>query len=437
MNKKKFMGIIILLVFLYLSYASLGANSAQISYWNVFTNEEIGISETTFNQIIEDGDSKIWIGSSEEGLLCYDSGNWTKFDTTNSPLPENNIFSLEVDSANNLWIGMMGIQGGLAKFDGINWTVWNLAEYGIENPIVMDLEFDSEGKLWMGTYGNGLIKFDGEHFTIFNSQTTNLDENLEEINAIKIVSEGLIWCGTDIRGAMNFDGVSEWTYYLSTEYEIDNSIYSIDIDHENNIWFGGVWFISQFDGESAWTKYDYAGDGSWYTDIIIDSNKAIWFASWNGGFLKLNYSNGEVWKKYSPDGFSEVENEGCWAAYKDSKGNIWIGYNNGYIGLYNQDGITSILEIESFVPSDYNLTQNYPNPFNPSTTLSYSIPTQGQVELKIYDVLGREVAELINKEQSSGSYEVNFDASNLTSGIYFYKLQAGGFVESRKMVLVK
>lgn len=273
------MDIRITLVFLFLQYTSFGANSTQISNWKVFTNEEIGISETTFDQIIEDIDSKIWIASAEEGLLCYDGGFWTRFDTSNSPLPENNISSLEVDSTNNLWIGMMGIHGGLAKFDGINWTVWNLAEYGIENPIVMDLEFDSEGKLWMGTYGDGLIKFDGEHFAIFNSQTTDLDENLEEINTIKIDSEGLIWCGTDIRGAMNFDGVSEWTYYLSTEYEIDNAIYSIDIDHENNIWFGGVWFISQFDGASVLAQYDYSDDGSWYTDIIIDSNKTNWFAS--------------------------------------------------------------------------------------------------------------------------------------------------------------
>ncbi len=443
MNNKKFINSVIMLVFFHLPSASFGTNSNQISNWKVFTNEEIGISGTTFNQIIEDMESKIWIGSVEEGLLCYDGGNWTRFDTTNSPLPENNISSLEVDSANNLWIGMMGIHGGLSKFDGISWTVWNLTEYGIENPIVMDLEFDSEGKLWLGTYGDGLIKFDGEHFTIFNSQTTDLDENLEEINTIKIDGEGHIWCGTDIRGAMNFDGVSEWTYYHSYEYEIDNAIYSIDIDHENNIWFGGVWFISQFDGASVLAQYDYSDDGGWYTDIIIDSNKTIWFASWTKGFLKLDYSNGEVWEKYTPYGFTELENEGCWAAYKDSKGNMWIGYNNGYIGLYNQDGITSILEIESFVPSDYNLTQNYPNPFNPATVINYALPENSNVKIEVFSMIGQSVALLVDTEKSSGFYNIAWNASDLPSGIYFISIIANGmnsnisFRQVKKAVLLK
>jgi len=85
----------------------------------------------------------------------------------------------------------------------------------------------------------------------------------------------------------------------------------------------------------------------------------------------------------------------------------------------------------------YSLNANYPNPFNPSTILSYSIAKQGNVELRIFDVLGREVATVVNKNQKAGNYEVVFDASNLTSGIYFYRLQSGNFVDSKKMILLK
>ncbi len=85
----------------------------------------------------------------------------------------------------------------------------------------------------------------------------------------------------------------------------------------------------------------------------------------------------------------------------------------------------------------YSLDQNYPNPFNPTTKISYSIPNQSHVSLKVFDVLGREVAELVNKEQPSGSYKVNFDASLLTSGIYFYRLGSGNIIESKKMILIK
>ncbi len=88
--------------------------------------------------------------------------------------------------------------------------------------------------------------------------------------------------------------------------------------------------------------------------------------------------------------------------------------------------------------------QNYPNPFNPSTTIKYSIPTvetlratSPHVTLKIYDILGREVTTLINKEQKSGSYEVLFNASNLSSGLYFYRLTTSGFTQTKKMILLR
>ncbi len=89
------------------------------------------------------------------------------------------------------------------------------------------------------------------------------------------------------------------------------------------------------------------------------------------------------------------------------------------------------------VPSKFALEQNYPNPFNPATTIKYSIPKAQFVTLKVYDVLGKEITTLINKEQAAGSYEVEFNGSNLASGIYLFKLQTNNFVETKKMVLAK
>jgi len=92
---------------------------------------------------------------------------------------------------------------------------------------------------------------------------------------------------------------------------------------------------------------------------------------------------------------------------------------------------------ESQVPTEFSLEQNYPNPFNPSTTLAYSIPKESEVSLKIYDVMGREVVELVSGRQTAGSFTVEFDASSLASGTYFYKLTADDFVSVKKMVLLK
>jgi len=100
------------------------------------------------------------------------------------------------------------------------------------------------------------------------------------------------------------------------------------------------------------------------------------------------------------------------------------------------------VEDNSDMPVSFSLEQNYPNPFNPATKIKYTIPSNvkremSKVELKIYDVLGSEIATLVNEEKPAGFYEVKFDASNLVSGFYFYRLQTGSFVETKKMMLVK
>ena len=89
------------------------------------------------------------------------------------------------------------------------------------------------------------------------------------------------------------------------------------------------------------------------------------------------------------------------------------------------------------IPYKFMLNQNYPNPFNPSTKISYSIPEQSYVNLKVYDVLGREVATLADGEHVQGNYKFEFDASNLTSGVYFYRIQAGSFIDTKKMILLR
>ncbi|MBT8380208.1 MAG: T9SS type A sorting domain-containing protein [Ignavibacteria bacterium] len=88
-------------------------------------------------------------------------------------------------------------------------------------------------------------------------------------------------------------------------------------------------------------------------------------------------------------------------------------------------------------PTDYTLSQNYPNPFNPSTTIQYQIPQSGYVTLKVYDVLGNEVASLVDEMKQQGNYQVSFDASALSSGMYLYHLIANDFVQTKKMMLMK
>lgn len=102
------------------------------------------------------------------------------------------------------------------------------------------------------------------------------------------------------------------------------------------------------------------------------------------------------------------------------------------------DGLTAVDDFNnSLLPSDYMLSQNYPNPFNPSTTINFQIPESRHVKILVYNILGQQVANLVDKELNAGSYKVTFDASHLTSGIYFYSINAGNFREVKKMMLLK
>lgn len=107
--------------------------------------------------------------------------------------------------------------------------------------------------------------------------------------------------------------------------------------------------------------------------------------------------------------------------------------------LYLQNKVSGIEGDQGSLlsPNSYNLAQNYPNPFNPATSIQYSIPYRSEVVLKVFDILGNEVATLVNEEKERGVYTVNFNGSGLASGMYLYRLQAGSFVETKKMILMK
>ena len=116
----------------------------------------------------------------------------------------------------------------------------------------------------------------------------------------------------------------------------------------------------------------------------------------------------------------------------------WATGSDGMILKTTNGGVTFVEEEEfDEIPTNYTLSQNYPNPFNPSTRIRYSAPQSSNVLIKVFDILGNEIETLMSEEKAAGTYEITWYAENLPSGIYFYKLQAGNFVETKKMVLLR
>ncbi len=151
-----------------------------------------------------------------------------------------------------------------------------------------------------------------------------------------------------------------------------------------------------------------------------------------GGHRTLSAGNKIAFFAFDPlslDSDTETEEEYYWYGFSDQAPQvqtlIWFGVTTG------------IERVNDLVPGTYALGQNYPNPFNPSTTINFALPQTSNVVLKVYDVLGSEVATLLNGEKAAGNYEVSFDASKLASGLYIYTLNTGNFTASKKMMLIK
>lgn len=153
--------------------------------------------------------------------------------------------------------------------------------------------------------------------------------------------------------------------------------------------------------------------------------------------------NGQLrWQTIFPslDGFSHIPH----LTVVDALGNVFVGgvvvrsdFSTGIVILKYESVIVSVRETPSAVPATFALEQNYPNPFNPTTRIRFSVETHGRTVLHVYDLLGREVTTLVNDDLAPGSYETTFDAKNLASGTYFYRLQSGGRVETKKLLLVR
>jgi hypothetical protein len=186
----------------------------------------------------------------------------------------------------------------------------------------------------------------------------------------------------------------------------------------------------------------YTVPGTGWQDITLTTPFA-----WNGTsnlLIEVCYNN-SAYTQYSPVNASTAANM-YWGRYGDlSTGDgcattSWSS-TTAPTGRPNTKltfgALTGITGNQGIIPATYSLSQNYPNPFNPTTRINFAIPKQSYVTIKIFDVTGREIQSLVNDMKLPGNYMVDFDGSNLASGIYFYKLQAEGFVDTKKMVLIK
>jgi len=204
----------------------------------------------------------------------------------------------------------------------------------------------------------------------------------------------------------NNAGAQQWKSYYDGPNNLDDDPINISVDEAGNVFVCGESNREGSNFKFIVVKYTFAGDFDWdYVYDVNASSRALGVWADNAGYV---YAAGDG---EGPNGNQDL------MAVKLSK--------------------TSSVEDNSRPVKEFILYQNYPNPFNPTTRIQYQVSSISKVTLKVYDVLGIEIGTLVNEEKPSGIYEVEFDAAGLSSGVYFYTLQAGNFTQTKKLVLLR
>jgi predicted GH43/DUF377 family glycosyl hydrolase len=362
-----------------------------------------------------------WEMQQPNAVLEPSSGTWDESSVgQHMVLRENGQYKMWY-TGRNLNAGTGGI-GYATSPDGVNWTKDTL-----HNPVLQAGTDLWEAGARILPY---VIPVQGGTYKMWY---TGLNAVFTEANIGYATSgDGIAWTTADSVNPVLTTGTSgRWDDAWIFEPKV------LFIDNEYHMWYSGeraggdprqIGWATSVDG-IHWNKYD---DTTTTSTLYADSDPVLKPSpgQWDGNTINA----GPV--------MLEGESLRMWYAGSRSPSGTYLWR----IGHASTLLITGIFEIEDiFVPGDYVLRQNYPNPFNPTTKIRYEIPELSFVTVKVYDVLGSEVAILVNEEKPIGSYEVEFNAASLPSGIYFYRLQAGSpstnsgqdFVETKKMVLLK
>lgn len=258
-------------------------------------------------------------------------------------------------------------------------------------------------------------------------ETVFVDKSGYAIRSLLIDHDGYMLCATANSVFKSRDNGTIW-------YEIFNSAKGwivTTVFLSEKYLFAGTYNDGLFrstDGGATWERTASIPSGDPIIGMARDKNGALIAA----GMIDIykSWDQGTTWISIGKGLPLGTKKNICIT----TKGELFIGTE--WNGIYVSRAIVATVPVSNPV-SHFSLAQNYPNPFNPSTTISFSIPSKSQVSLKIYDVMGREVAVLFSETLAQGNYSRQWNASGMASGMYFYRLQAGGFLETKHLMLVK
>jgi len=413
------MKIFIIPIFISLTFSPFNNLYSQYTIWENISDQIPGDS---LNNLSDVSVPNRWVGfisstSKPEIYRTTDSGQSWEVQNTQSPISTINFPYGAIGYAG-------GIDGNVFKTTDIfeNWiTIGSIGKPISDISSIIDFHFNPIGYI---------CGDDGALWSINDTTLTELSSGLSiDFTAISSPLFDQVWlCGDS--SVYYYDGNTITEQFISPV-----PLNSIHIDYHLNGWtVGDSGYIAKTtDGGQTWLEL-LSPDTlrrNLYT-IHMLSNYG-WVGGGEGLILRTTDA-GETWiidtDWLTPNKLISVHIGGSSHGFGPG---LAVGENKTAL-IYP---IVVSVDDEPIIIDDFELFQNYPNPFNPTTIINYQVPELNYVTIKVYDVLGNEVATLVNDEKSAGSYEVGFDGTNLTSGIYFYQLRAGDYTETKKMILLR
>jgi hypothetical protein len=354
-----------------------------------------------------------------------------------------------VDISNNIYVlgmgsGTPGFVTKVKKFTPDGSTVWTYFDAnGIGAPVNFKFTTDNAivitGRAIFGSI-NGYAKIDlnGNHIWSYpgvNSLTIGDSEGDEFGNTYLVHGEYITNGGTEVKkisptGSLLWSSVYQNIAGFRVEVGSDNQPVVCGFPNPNS--FGSSFLKVDGNGNIVWFNPD--ADSSFslmlHAKLIMDHDDNIYLAAGTltqMAVCKVNSNGSSAWTVTMPSGYANDIVQG------DNNNIYVVGGNTAKI---NQGGVTTLSD-DKPTPNGFILEQNYPNPFNPSTNISFRITTEEFVNLKVFNVLGIEIATLVNEVLPAGSYNIKFNAEQINSGVYFYTLNTDNFKSTKKMILTK
>ena len=396
--------------------------------------------------VVPNGAGGAYLFSTTDGGAFLSTNNGTSWNLFGSTNIDATVFTV---SDTNLFAGTFHHGVFLSTYTGTGWTNWTAVDSGLSNTDIWTLAVSpSSGgagglSLFAGTKGNGIFRStrNGTSWTRWTAVDSGLTSN--KVFALVVTPNGTdssnIFAGTEGGGV--FLSTNNGAYWTAVNSGLDNTKVNALAVSGTNLFAGthdGI-FLSTNNGTN-WTAVNSGLTTTFINSIAVshdgtgDTN--IFVGTWGGGVF-FSTDNGAHWTNIHSTSMNPWDWTVTVSPYGKGGKDLLVGTEGGGAWRRPLSDINTNVKQLSSQPKRFTLSQNYPNPFNPTTTISYELPKESFVSLKVFDLLGREVTTLVSEEMSAGSYSRQWNATNIPSGIYFYRLQAGSFCETKKLVLLK